>query len=147
MVAETERQRRMQLRRELGNRLLPEPPRPKGNFPPYSKAHACFDCRRSFKRQSQDEIWYLTCPRCGGWAIDLGRNFKPPKASDIEQWVKVEFLVEHGFVFHAVYRQVGDSCHRREPYPETLKEARVFVKRYGDQALAVPPPPTKRPVA
>jgi hypothetical protein len=70
------------------------------------------------------------CPHCGGRAINLGRHFKPPKNSDVDQWKKVRYLVAAGFFF----QRVRDAERSRVPYPETLKDARAFVARYGPQA-------------
>jgi len=86
------------------------------------------------------EVFYRKCPRCGDWALDLGRNFKPPKSSDKAQWAKVEFLVQHGFVFQKIYRE-ADGGFLQVRYPETLAEAKEFVEHYADQAWNVPPPP------
>src|SRR4051812_21656323 len=93
---------------------------------------ACFRCRRSFKRGVEygaaDHV--KPCPHCGGGAIDLGRHFKPPKVSDVEQWEKVRQLVAAGFFF----QHVGNAETCQVPYPATLREVREFVARYRSQA-------------
>jgi hypothetical protein len=58
----------------------------------------------------------------------LNRKFKPPKSHDVEQWAKVELLVQHGFHFQSLY----DSQGQRIAYPKTLKEATDFVRQYSD---------------
>jgi len=99
---------------------------------PYLIHFACFGCRRSFKRSvaygAKDYV--KRCPHCGGRAIDLGRHFKAPKASDTEQWRKVKYLVAAGFFFQHVRNEKTGQV----PYPETLQEAREFVDRYRAQA-------------
>jgi hypothetical protein len=61
----------------------------------------------------------------------LGRHFKAPKHDDLKQWKKVVFLIRHGFVFHPIH---DPKTHSRVPYPETLKEARHFVRKYAKLA-------------
>jgi hypothetical protein len=55
----------------------------------------------------------------------MNRKFKPPRQADEQQWKKVRFLYERGYRFQTVYDQNGVSV----PYPETLEEARDFVRR------------------
>ncbi len=55
----------------------------------------CFQCRRSFKEIAR-------CPGCGQWLVSLGRDFKPPRRSDIKAWKVVERLYQNSVIF--------DSC-------------------------------------
>ena len=87
----------------------------------YLHPYACFRCRKSFKRASRTAA-VLPCPECGGPSIGLTRKFKPPKRSDAKQWIKVEALVRHGFLFWSL----------GEPYPETLHEVAAFAQRHAD---------------
>lgn len=66
--------------------------------------------------------------------VKLSRNFKAPKAKDIEQWKKVEFLVKHGFYFQSVYDHQEKGIYTMAKYPETMKDAVEFVTAYKDQA-------------
>src|SRR5215475_7363662 len=93
---------------------------------------ACFGCRRSFKRRVEHggKDYVKPCPHCGGRAIDLGRHFKAPKVTDIDQWKKVRYLVAAGFFFQHVH----DEESRQVGYPKTLKEAHAFVSRYRSRA-------------
>lgn len=93
---------------------------------------ACFKCRRSAKRsiECDADAFVKTCANCGGKAIQLGRHFKPPKATNLAQWEKVRYLVEHGFFFHRVRDASGSSV----PYPATLVEAREFVVQFQSEA-------------
>jgi hypothetical protein len=68
------------------------------------------------------------CPDCGGKAVGLARNFKAPSRTDVKQWKKVAFLVEHGFWFAHQYGKSGDLV----PYPATMTEAKEFVRLYGN---------------
>ena len=102
----------------------------KGKLAPF----ACFNCRRSFKRKLEPGVLERPCPSCGGAAHWLMEKFKPPKSDDIKQWQKVQFLYEHGFWFQSV---------PNTSYPETLQEAKEFVKQHaawawtreGDQVI------------
>ena len=89
--------------------------------------YVCFACRKCFRRRVNLSLQRgfpdKVCPHCGGKAMGLSRKFKPPAVDDIKQWKKVAFLVENGFLFD----QAGEYV----PYPATLAEAKVFVKRYG----------------
>ena len=63
----------------------------------------------------------------------VGRNFKAPKKSDQKQWMKIQFLISHGFLFQKI-RPNGinnDSI----PYPDTLEEAKEFVLLYAKYAI------------
>lgn len=90
-------------------------------FPSYLHPHACFHCRKSFKRSiAPAPSPAPKCPDCGGVVVALDRKFKPPKTDDLEQWAKVRYLVEHGYRFRSIQSERGG----REAYPATLKEAR-----------------------
>lgn len=95
----------------------------------YLWSFTCLSCRKSFKRPGAN-VGERKCPHCGDVAINLGRNFKPPKRSDDAQWEKVKFLIAKGFAFHKVY----DSDNRLVQYPKTLQEAKEFVEKYKDKA-------------
>ena len=103
----------------------------------YSCAFACLQCRRSFKRQAHG--WgkpeKRRCPHCGEDAFNLGRDCKPPAKNDSEQWKKVDFLIAHGFRFQKIHEPERGGLQVK--YPETLEEAKSFVKKYRDQAMGV----------
>jgi len=111
----------MELRRDLGNRVIPEP-----YSPPYHRgpdclvAHACFDCCKSWKLAEEAAG---KCPQCAKPLHWMGRAFKAPKKTDHEQWKKVEALWRAGFRFpsHTGWREV-------EPYPERLREVGAFIR-------------------
>lgn len=90
----------------------------------------CCDCRRSFKRPLNG-LAPRPCPLCGRAAPWVHRKFKAPKATDVAQWEKVRFLIQHGFLFHSF----GDGRGQNVRYPETLKEARTWVKQWADRAI------------
>jgi hypothetical protein len=135
-----EKQRRMELRRKVGNRSLQRPAPRVRRGPVYAKSYACFTCRTAHKRgfygSPAEFPLIMTCPVCQDDMVNVGRHFKAPKKSDIAQWKKVKFLVKHGFVFQHVYETREDGrVYYQVDYPKTLEEARQFVVLYASQAL------------
>jgi DNA-directed RNA polymerase subunit RPC12/RpoP len=109
---------------------------------------ACFECRKSFKRPQEPQVFERQCPHCGGVAHWFHEKFKPPKSDDRAQWRKVQFLFEHGFRFQPVSKSSpsGGCTHAR--YPNTFAEAERFVTEFKSQAFTQEPllaqPPTPR---
>ena len=111
---------RMELRRATGTRAAPaQRVRQKG--PDYLVAHACFDCRKSWKVRP---VTAAVCPHCGSPLHEMGRSFKAPKRSEIEQWAKVRALWSAGFRFSS-YRSHPDA----EALPERLRDVEDFIRR------------------
>jgi DNA-directed RNA polymerase subunit RPC12/RpoP len=90
--------------------------------------HACFDCRKAFKRY----VSYLpedepqpehTCPECGGKMWEMGRTFKAPRQDDVKQWRKVEALVRNGITFHSY------GSHGLGRFPRVLNEVAPFIEK------------------
>ena len=121
----------MAARWDSGNRKakpnLPSEP----NNSEYLFPYVCFKCRKSFKRNYEEGLPDKKCSECGGVAVGLGRHFKAPKKKNIEQWKKIEYLVANGFYFYHQYDDEGNSV----PYPKTMEEAKLFVKRFRKDAL------------
>ncbi|WP_152998775.1 hypothetical protein [Sphingopyxis sp. H115] len=111
---------RMELRKAIGNRVITGP-----QVPPYHRgpellvAHACFDCRKSWKLSEESSA---ICPQCGKPVNWMGRAFKAPKKTDGEQWKKVETLWRAGFRFFP-----NTGWRKAEPYPERLRDVAKFV--------------------
>ncbi|WP_160600740.1 hypothetical protein [Allopontixanthobacter confluentis] len=121
---------RMEIRKAIGNRNIPGADsgvRPRG--PDYLVAHACFHCRKSWKLSEENTA---TCPECGGSLHWMGRAFKAPKKSDLEQWKKVEALWSAGFRFvpNTRWREV-------EPYPDRLREVAAFIDNNREHPFRV----------
>ena len=87
--------------------------------------HVCIPCRKSVKKPASSSN--RVCSQCGQTLVRLSRKFAAPKARDIAQWKKIEFLVNNGFLFYSAYERIGEAFHL-VPYPKTLVEAREFVK-------------------
>tara|TARA_Y100000296_G_scaffold62043_1_gene72002 strand:- start:505 stop:912 length:408 start_codon:yes stop_codon:yes gene_type:complete len=103
----------------------------------YSMAFACLNCKSTFQRSFLeapcDYPLHSQCASCGGVTYNLGRNFKAPKKLDTAQWRKVAYLIQHGFYFQKI--RPSKNSYYSVPYPSTLAEARVFVKKYKKYAL------------
>jgi len=78
----------------------------------------------------------IECPICKGIAVNLGRHLKPPNKSDLAQWKKIRFLIEHGFVFQKI--RTTKNSYEIVPYPETLAQAAEFVIQYRQYAVQSP---------
>lgn len=105
------------------------------SFPQYLIAHACFECRKSFKiapRRETDAA--AVCPSCGGEIYEMGRSFKAPAANDTEQWAKVRALYNAGFRFFS-YRSVSGP-----PLPARLSEVQAFIRDNPTHPLRVAAP-------
>ena len=113
----------MELRRAVGNRKVPAPFVPTyDRGPEYRIAHACFRCRKSWKierREGPEPV----CPQCANPLHEMGRAFKAPKKSDMEQWQKVEALWQAGFRFWPSWLT------HAEPLPDHLRNVEDFIKR------------------
>lgn len=124
MARDAKKELRMAARREIGNRVVKaaEPKAEKVPIAPYSVAHACFTCRRSFKRPPELDDTLRVCPGCEGPLYEMGRSFKAPRRTDIRQWKKVQMLFAHGFRFFS-YRSY--DC---PPLPSSLREVEHFLR-------------------
>lgn len=79
--------------------------------------HACFTCRKVFKKVFQQESHY-PCPSCARTLVMMGTAFRAPKHGDLLQWSKVEQLARAGFLF---YRNYG-------PLPKYLNQVAEFLQ-------------------
>jgi hypothetical protein len=103
----------------------------------------CFGCRKSFRKPHSQHVHL--CPECAKPMIMLGRKFHAPKRSELRQWRKVQFLVEHGFLFQSVYKLSLSGGQQTVPYPRTRREAIEFVQIYRDQAVSSSPSAWRTP--
>ena len=126
MVDRKEKRRRMSIRKDVGNRPLSEASKrdtgalPKIKGPDYLNAHACFECRKSFKYSIYRDK-HPVCPQCKERLCEMGRAFRAPKKSEVSQWKKVKKLWDAGYRFHS-------HTSKRIEYPKTLKEVDAFIK-------------------
>lgn len=67
--------------------------------------------------------------------VRLSRKFSAPAAVDTLQWKKVQFLVEHGFLFQSVYEPTESGGRQKASYPATYEQAKEFVVAFKSQAV------------
>ena len=135
MAQNKEKHRRMELRKEMGNRVI-KPIQPKQESLPseYLVPHACFHCRKSFKLRDSNEAEPRRCPQCDQALYWMGRSFRPPKMDDKKQWEKVLKLYAAGFRF------IGSGNHDEPDLPKTLREVDGFIQANPSHILRVEPP-------
>lgn len=118
----------MSLRQNIGNRIIKEPPAlAKG--PEYLIPCACFFCRKCFKKP--ESAIPSSCPQCANELHEMGRNFTPPKATDKEQWPKVELLWKAGFRF------VGSGNYDAPKFPERLRDVEKFISKNPEHPMKI----------
>lgn len=133
-MTDFEKARRMEIRRDIGNRKTPVPEAPR-LAPQYLIAHACFDCRKSFKVAPRQD-YVAVCPSCGGKLHEMGRSFKAPPMRDTEQWTKVQALYNAGFRFFSYRSNLAP------PFPSRLSEVEAFIRDNPMHPLRVAAPNT-----
>ena len=133
-MSDSEKNRRMEIRRSIGNRKTPAL-EARRLAPQYLIAHACFDCRKSFKVAPRQD-YVAVCPSCGGQLHEMGRSFKAPPMRDIEQWTKVQVLYNAGFRFFTYRSKPGP------PLPSRLSEVEAFIRNNPEHPLRVAAPLT-----
>lgn len=101
--------------------------------PQYLIAHACFDCRKSFKVAPREDL-SAVCPNCGGNIQEMGRSFKAPPAKDLEQWKKIKVLFAAGFRFSSYRSTLGP------PLPDRLADVATFIRDNPAHPLRVAAP-------
>ena len=68
---------------------------------PYKEHFACFSCRKMFKKPSYSELsrdkqptqpgdYRPPCPECGQKMHNMGKEFEPPKRTNIKRWREIE---------------------------------------------------------
>lgn len=102
----------------------------------------CVECRKCFNQGTDFHDRHESrCPDCGQQMIILPHRFRPPKRTELNKWKTVKFLVEHGFRFQHIYKDIKQklnstvSYENLVPYPENLRDAKDFVERYKQQAI------------
>ncbi|WP_194778305.1 hypothetical protein [Pararhodonellum marinum] len=100
----------------------------------------CIECKMAFSRpfDSGSELQYL-CPECGKPMILLPHRFRPPKKADDKKWETVKYLIENGFHYQHVFKELEtknklSADHYYVAYPENIRDAEEFVKKYKSQA-------------
>ncbi len=87
-------------------------------MPDYLIQCACFNCRKSFKRNIAGRESAPKCPECGRSTNIMGRYFRPPSIRATKQWRKVEMLYQAGVRFS------GTQSGELGQFPDTLLVAK-----------------------
>ena len=88
----------------------------------------CLECRKAFGLGTDFFTNNKTiCSTCGKKAILFPHRFRPPKKTDDKKWKVVSFLVLNGFKYQSI---LNENSKEYVIYPENLREAKAFVKRY-----------------
>jgi len=132
MTDPAEKARRMYIRTHIRNRrVMPAQQQARRALSPYLIAHACFECRKSFKLHADKE---RVCPGCGSKLHEMGRSFRVPRRDNAEQWRKVQTLFALGFRFF------GHGSSDSEGLPRYLRDVAAFVARNPNHRLRVAAP-------
>ena len=101
----------------------------------------CLNCRKAFNQGSDiDKRIESNCHECGQLRISMPHRFRPPKKTDNKKWEVVEFLINHGFKYQHIYKDIKskkgivDYSNYAE-YPTSLNEAKEFIEKYKEQAI------------
>ena len=99
--------------------------------------HACFQCRKVFKKTihsketeahrdsyilDEEKQIEFKCPDCGGRLNPMGKTFRAPKKSDVEEWGVIEELYRNGFRF------IGSGFGSSTPLPTKQSDLKQFLK-------------------
>lgn len=98
----------------------------------------CLHCRKIGNRpfsptvNESEEL----CSDCGQPTVRLTHRFRPPKKTDDKKWATVKFLITNGFYYQHIY-EIDEITKSKclVKYPEDLREAKLFVKKYKSQVL------------
>ena len=102
---------------------------------PNLSQHACFNCRKVFKKPHEYRIpdkqgvrltrTVCKCPQCGGEMIYMGYKFRAPAMNDTDEWHRIEQALKDGrdYAFQTV----------RKPKPKSEIEPalRIALGIYG----------------
>lgn len=97
----------------------------------------CFSCKKAFSIYPNTLFNIepkLICPQCGDDMILFSHRFRPPGKNDEKKWRLIEYLKDNGFLFQHIYKNAGAGIYIQVAYPDTIEEAKIFVKTYKDQA-------------
>lgn len=90
--------------------------------------NVCVNCRKSFSLGTDlDNIREGNCPQCGKRMEQVSHRFRPPKKTDLKKWEVVEYLLQNAFYYDHIQDPEYNSW---VPYPENMKDAIEFVKKY-----------------
>ena len=101
----------------------------------------CLECKLTFNRPIDfGSGQTYPCPECAKPMTLLPHRFRPPKKTNDKKWETVKFLIEHGFCYQHIYKNIETKNgivinENYVDYPENLKDAKEFIEKYKEQAL------------
>jgi len=101
----------------------------------------CLNCRKAFNQNSDFRIQSgMTCPACGTEMTEVNHKFRPPKKSDLKAWNVSKYLIENGFLYQHIYKNIEERNglvikEKYVDYPKTMSDAKKFVSEFIDQAI------------
>jgi hypothetical protein len=113
----------------------------------YKPHHACFRCRKAFKRRLLDDVnpggveRPSVCPQCRSPMASMGLDFAPPRRTAARQWATLESLWSLGVTFHSCGCS-GPGYRPRDPraYVEFLKQIHgEYATQMGNWKSGRPP--------
>ena len=105
----------------------------------YNRHYACFSCRKMFNQMAlrrTEKLDKVKCPQCKVEMHNMGKDFKPPRKENVQQWRKVELLARRGYRWQQTHDSVPvddklpEGWHRYitvggGPRAKTLREAKA----------------------
>ncbi|WP_397363976.1 hypothetical protein [Olleya sp. R77988] len=97
----------------------------------------CLNCRKAFNDNTSFE---QNCSECGRKMKIVNHKFRPPKKTDLKAWDVSKFLIENGFLYHHIYKNIEErnglvTKEKYINYPITMNDAKIFVLKYKAQAI------------
>tara|TARA_B110000977_G_C10664424_1_gene333147 strand:- start:64 stop:381 length:318 start_codon:yes stop_codon:yes gene_type:complete len=97
----------------------------------------CLNCRKAFNDNTNFE---QNCSECGQKMNLVNHKFRPPKKTDLNAWNVSRLLIENGFVYQHVYKNIEErnglvTKEKYVEYPITIYDAKKFIKEYKNQAI------------
>jgi hypothetical protein len=102
--------------------------------------NTCLDCRKAFNRPLNTDLSRVfKCPDCGKPTVSLSHLFQPPAKDDLNGWATVKLIVDNGFTYDHIYKNIEKKEGRiigysgYAEYPDNLRDAKEFIENYKDQ--------------
>ena len=102
---------------------------------PTLSQHACFTCRKVFKKPHEYDIpdrrgvrrpaTVRKCPHCGSEMVYMGYKFRAPRSDDVREWSRIETALREG-------RDYGiPTVRKQKPKPKLSPQLRIALGIYG----------------
>jgi hypothetical protein len=102
---------------------------------PTLSQHACFTCRKVFKKPHDYRVpntkgvpatrTVRKCPQCGGEMVYMGYKFRAPAERDKDEWRRLERALKEG-------RDYGiPTVRKQQPKPKLSPQFRIALGVYG----------------